>query len=574
MCRYVYDLLFDEYSLNHDNFKYIVFIAVPVIFVIIGIARHRFYTNKFEGFNAMIEFIHYNNRLSFSSGFISTTSAVVLISGFGAGGIAGPLNLFTVGLCTVVINLVDRAKKIIQLTQDDKYMIVISGVGASLSALTGSAIGSAIFVYEILYRDTNIRIKYIISTLMATSFSTFIYRDVFHKTSVLDILGSVDGFEENFDNVTTATVVGIPITIFLTCLGAYIFMKLMGQLGVYFAKFKNAVKRAFVGGVIVSVLIFFVPVVNNNTHVGALSKYIIAHTDNVNFGDLNVLLAIIVICILVLFAKMIATAVTVVSVGYLGLIAPSFTLGSAIGVSVFMAMQVLEPGMNHNYIALFQSIGLICFTATVLKTPIASIVIVAEITNTLNISWIYALSIVAILPFIEKMDTLFRTQPQTDSPTLFNLYNKHTFNLSNLILTSPRVETSIAFSPNDSVETMISKIMQPKYKKLKQEYYPIIDNHLHYYGTVGRLHLFEIYENINKGYGDEFYGESSAKNIFAKSLTLPMKTLRLDSDARGVKNVLKYSDYELVPVVCDNNRLLTYLPLDLLHKYKSKLKII
>jgi CIC family chloride channel protein len=120
--------------------------------------------------------------------------------------------------------------------------------------------------------------------------------------------------------------------------------------------------------------------------------------------------------VILTFAKILATSLTIGSGGSGGMLAPSMAIGAVLGAAVGHAAQRLLPGLELEP-ACFAFVGMGGFFAGVAKTPIAAIIIVSEMTGSYGL--LAPLMLVSVLHMLLAQKwTLYNTQVPglVDSP--------------------------------------------------------------------------------------------------------------------------------------------------------------
>lgn len=259
----------------------------------------------------------------------------------------------------------------LRLSYRDTTLLLACGAASGIAAIFNSPIAGIIFALEVLLLDFNIPffIPLLISTATATVVSQVLYPEKFFVYNVVAwdlasipfyiILGAVSGF----------------LSVYTTNVVEYIEHK--------FAKMPMNVYTWLKGGIPLCLLIFIVPalygegytlitaLLNGKTHV------LTSHSFLNSLG--NVHIAIIGMCLLIIFFKSISAALTMAAGGNGGVFAPSLIIGGVTGF-LFSYLINLTPYFNvksPNFIVA----GMAGVLAGVMHAPLTAIFLLAEVTG-------------------------------------------------------------------------------------------------------------------------------------------------------------------------------------------------
>lgn len=259
--------------------------------------------------------------------------------------------------------------------QNYKTTTLLLGCGAAgaMSGIFNAPIAALVFVLEVFMFD-----------LTLTSMIPFLMASVAAALSSRMMLGNNVLFDIKIQEVFT--VYDVPffvlLGIFTGLISAY-FNKVFIVVEEFFEKLRNKRAKLVVGGVLLGVMIFFVPPLYGEgfeTIIALLNN----RTDEVFFNSMfynhreNVLL-VIALLFGVVFLKVIASGITFGAGGVGGVFAPSLFMGATSGF-------VFSKSINHfGDFSLsttnFTLVGMAGLIAGVLHAPLTALFLIAEITK-------------------------------------------------------------------------------------------------------------------------------------------------------------------------------------------------
>lgn len=301
---------------------------------------------------------------------IKTFASAITIASGGSAGKEGPIAQIGSGFGSILASL-------LKLSDKERRIMLLAGAAGGIGAIFKAPLGAALFAAEVLYSRADFEFEAIIPC----------------------ILSSVVGFMVFTLHDGTATIFHIP-AFTLATLGQLPFYGILGLLcafvGYLYVKvFYGMRDRVFaplniprslkpaIGGLMLGMLAFFLPEV-----LGGGYQWIQSAID----GRLAVGLMIALVA-----GKVIATSFTISSGGSGGVFAPSLFIGSMLGgfygnlCGRIFPQIVTEP-------AAFVLVGMGGFFAGVAKTPIAALIMVAEMTGGYNL--ILPMMVVSALSYL------------------------------------------------------------------------------------------------------------------------------------------------------------------------------
>ena len=319
-------------------------------------------------------------------------SAVTIGSG-GSGGREGPTAQISAGFGSYLGRLLD-------LDARDARIAVAVGMAAGIGAIFRAPLGGAVLGAELLYRDdveSEVLVPSFIATIIAYS-----------------IFGSVEGFSPIFGiqagfGFNNPAQLGWYALIGLACgaVGLLYINNFYGLMDRFTAwRIPRWLKPA-IAGFLVGCMALVVPGVLG-TGYGFLQAGL----------DRQTLLAIPLWMVLLLpFAKILATSLSIGSGGSGGIFGPGMFIGGMLGAGIWRLLEPIAPGIPIDP-APFVIVAMMALFGSVAHAPLAVMLMVAEMTG--NLSMLApAMVAVGLATFVVGTRTIYRSQLATraDSPS-------------------------------------------------------------------------------------------------------------------------------------------------------------
>ena len=347
-----------------------------------------------HGTDAAISAVHHNPRgIRFRAVIVKIVASALTIGSGGSGGREGPTGQISAGFASLLARELD-------LSPGDARIAVVTGIGSGIGAIFGAPLGGAVLATEILYRD-DFDAEALLPSFVASLVGYIIFGSVVGFTPLFGFAGSY-----HFSNPTQL--------VWFALIGV-----LGGLIGILYAKSFYGISDLFghlalprwakpaIGGVIVGLIALAIPEVLG-TGYGWIQE-----------GLGHQLLTLPLWIVLVLpFARILATGLSIGSGGSGGIFGPGMIIGAFIGASVWRLLEPVVPSMGHNP-APYVIIGMMCCFGGISRAPLAVMLMVAEMTGSLSILG-PAMIAVGLAWFIVRRsdDTIYRSQLRTraDAP--------------------------------------------------------------------------------------------------------------------------------------------------------------
>ncbi len=347
-----------------------------------------------HGTDAAISAVHHNPRgIRFRAVIVKIVASALTIGSGGSGGREGPTGQISAGFASLLARELD-------LSPADARIAVVTGIGSGIGAIFGAPLGGAVLATEILYRD-DFDAEALLPSFVASLVGYIIFGTVVGFTPLFGFAGSY-----HFSDPTHL--------LWFALIGV-----LGGLIGLLYAKSFYGISDLFgrvtlprwvkpaIGGVIVGLIALAIPEVLG-TGYGWIQQ-----------GLGHQLLTLPLWIVLVLpFARILATGLSIGSGGSGGIFGPGMVIGAFIGASVWRLFEPIVPSMGHNP-APYVIVGMMCCFGGISRAPLAVMLMVAEMTGSLSILG-PAMIAVGLAWFIVRRsdDTIYRSQLRTraDAP--------------------------------------------------------------------------------------------------------------------------------------------------------------
>lgn len=345
-----------------------------------------------HGTDAAIDAIHHHGgHLRARVAPIKLIASAITIGSGGSAGREGPAAQIS---ATFGSMLSDR----LHLSASDRRIAVSAGMGAGIGAIFRAPLGGAIMGAEILYLH-DLEVEAIVPSLIASIVGYAVY-------------GSFEGWLPIFGN-QPGLALAHPVTlVYYALLGV-----LCGLVGLLYAasfygigglfhklRIPRAVKPA-IGGFLVGLIALEV---NGALHTG-YGWVQISMTDQLMTLPLWIVLVLP-------FAKILATSLTVGSGGSGGIFGPGMVIGGMLGAAFWRVGHSALPQMTASP-APFVIVGMMALFGGIAHAPLAVMLMVAEMTGNLSLL-APAMVAVAVSTALVGNNTIYRSQipSRADSP--------------------------------------------------------------------------------------------------------------------------------------------------------------
>lgn len=345
------DQMIDTLSMEHRWFLFLV----PVIGGLIsGFLVFKFAPEaEGHGTDAAIDAFH--NKGGIIRGRVPIIKGLASIATIGTGGSAGregPIAQIGAGFGSFI------ASKL-HLTSSDRRILLLAGMAGGIGATFRAPLGGALFAVEVLYKNPEFEHEGLIPAIISsiTAFSLF-----GATTGWKPLLATPQFSFEHPRELIFFLLLGV----ICAALGKLYVKCFYGVQGLFKQwQFPIMLKPA-VGGFLLGLLAMAVPQVLGSGY-GMVQAAL--------YGKVALWVMLIVA-----LAKILATSLTISSGGSGGVFAPSLVIGAMLGGAFGASAELLFPAMVHDPRA-YVLIGMAGFFSGVSNTPIATLIMVSELTG-------------------------------------------------------------------------------------------------------------------------------------------------------------------------------------------------
>jgi len=404
-------------------------------------------------------------------------SAVTIGSG-GSAGKEGPIAQIVAGLGSI---LGSRLK----LSDRDRRILMVSGMSAGIGSIFKSPLGGALFGIEVLYKR-DFEMGAIVPAIMSSVIGYAIFVHFVGAEPILHTSQCV------FENPLELIFYGL-LGIICAAIG-------IGYIAFFYSardKFFRRLKipdyfKPAIGGIGIGVLIFLFPDLVSGiigSGYGALQDALL--------GNLPFTFMLILILV-----KILATSFTISSGGSGGVFAPSLVIGGMAGGMVGELSHIFFPHIVTNP-ACFVLVGMASFFAGVAKVPIASIIMISEMTGSYTLLVPLMLANVTAYAFTEGW-TIYESQVSTRMRSPVHRKELLVDVLESITVQDAMNPDPLTVSPEDDLKHVFDLM-----EKTGHMGYPVMKNN--------KLHGIVTIKDLEKVHSEE-WSEERVKDVETTAL--------------------------------------------------------
>jgi len=342
-----------------------------------------------HGTDAAIHAVNENPRgIGLRAVLVKFVASAITIGSGGSGGREGPTAQISAGFGSLLARFCN-------LSPADGRIAVSVGIGSGIGAIFKAPLGGAVLAAEIVYRD-DIEVEALLPAIIASGVSYAVF-------------GAFEGYTPIFgyarayhlEPLQLVWFAGIGILCGLIGLlyarGFYGISGLFDRLGV-----TRYVKPA-IGGLMVGSMALAIPEVLG-TGYGWVQEAL---------GRASLLHMSLAIVLLLPFARILATGLSIGSGGSGGVFGPGIVIGAFTGAGVWRLLEPFAPGVPHDP-ATFVIVGMMACFGSISRAPIAVMLMVAEMTGSLEVLAPAMIAVGIATLIVRRSDaTIYRSQLRT-----------------------------------------------------------------------------------------------------------------------------------------------------------------
>lgn len=265
--------------------------------------------------------------------------------------------------------------RLFHLNQTTRTLLIGAASAGAMASIFKAPIAAIVFAVEIFSLELTLTslVPLLLASISAILTSYFFFGD--------DVLLHFD-LQDRFDfkDVPFYVILGI-----ITALASVYFSKVYFTVGDFFKKIKNPYKRLLIGGLLLGVIVYFIPPlfgegfeVINNILKGTIHPVVSNNIFHTAIDNVWIIVALLSGLILL---KIVASALTFGAGGVGGVFAPTLFTGSITGY-VFAIIVNYSNVFNHQLSSInFAMVGMAGLMAGNLHAPLTAIFLIAEITG-------------------------------------------------------------------------------------------------------------------------------------------------------------------------------------------------
>ncbi len=527
--HFIQHLLIENFSRNTVNYWYLVFPAIGILITSLFV-RKIVKDDISHGVTRILYAISQRKSILKLHNVWSSLVGSSITIGFG-GSVGAEAPIVLTG-SAIGSNL----GKFFKLDQKTLMLLVGCGAAGAIGGIFKAPIAGLVFVLEVLMLDMTLTsvVPILISSVTATTMSYIL---------------SGNSFMFKFTIFEEFSVERIPYLILLgiVCgLVSLYFTRGINRIEQFFRRFKNPYSKLAIGGIMLSVLIFFFPPLYGEGYdtISALlngnSHSVLDRSFFLNLGDSP--WVIVIYLTLIVGFKIFATAATNGAGGVGGIFAPSLFIGALTG---FVVAHILEIFGFHVPVENFALAGMSGLMSGVMHAPLTGIFLIAELTGSYNL--FMTLMIVSTVSYLTiklfEPHSLYAMRLAQKGELL--THNKDKAVLT-LLKTSNVIETDLTvLSPEMTLGELVKVISQSN-----RNIFPVVDTETHQ--LLGVLLLDEV-RNIM--FRPELYQRFTVRKLMIS----PPATINYKLPMEKVMQLFEDTGAWNLPVVDDSKRYIGYV---------------
>jgi len=507
--------------------------------------------SKGPGTNAVIDGFHdHNGKVRPRSPVFKALATLAILSTGGSGGKEGPISQIGTGIGSLLARFLGLGPKA-------QRTLYLAGMAGALGALFRAPLGAAITAVEVLYRE-DFESDSLIPCILSSISGYFVFTAFYGFSHLFKI---PEYSFSNWKELIFYTVLGL-----LCFLFGFVFVKLHNIISKKFDELKLPLFiRITIGGLLVGV-ISLVSLESLGSGFGFLQKLMLGEPvgghsmfaifdESTIFSQSNIT-KLLFFLIVTFFLKMLATIFTVGSGGSGGFFAPSLVLGGILGAIVGVTAKYFFPEITTSAIP-FIVVGMGAFFAGVANAPIASVIMVTEITG--SYSLLAPLLVVSIFSLIlSHRWHIYPAQRQNkfESPA-------HEWDMTKDFLTGIFAK-DIIYTPKNLCILQQDLLSRKLFKIADQKHQTdfVIANKENFY--IGFLSLRHLSHNVKEGL-------KKRKGTIESLTNYDIPPASLEHNLSLVLEKLITYDIDKIAVVDEENHIAGYLTFrDVLRAYRKK----
>lgn len=532
------------FAVEESQFLFLLYPAVGIVLASLFV-RYIVKDNISEGVTRVLYAMSRKN--SHIAAHNCWTSVVGGATTIGFGGSVGPEAPIVLTGAAIGSNV----GRLARLNYKNMTLLLCCGAGAALSAIFKAPITGVVFVIEILMLDLTSRtvIPLLISSISAVAIALMLRG---FDPIIAISLTPADAFQ--LRQIPLFILLGM-----LCGLMSYYFTTVNARVGAIFKKIESPYKKWLLGGAILGILIYIFPPLYGEGYEGFMTL-MHGHPSDLFDNSLfyrfsHIDWVVILFIIATMFFKVIAMASTNAAGGVGGTFAPSLFVGAFMGAITALVCNALFDW--HMSIVSFTLVGMAGVMSGVMKAPLTSIFLIAELSNGygLFIPLMITSCIAFAIDYYLDPDSIYTKQLRKKGELLTHDKDASVFVM--LKLEDLVQDDGVYINENQTLGDIVRIISRERH----DDYFPVLDEQSHLLGIV---RLNDVREDLF----DPSKYQNSVRHYMLQS---PDKILQHEQ-IQSVLRRFEENHVWVLPVVDKENRYLGYISKNrILNAYREQL---
>ena len=528
------------------QYKYFLYIFFPLIGIFLSVVYVRRFIRKGKFESGLTPILYAISRKSSkieTHNIYSQIITAAITVGFGGSvGLESPIVASGSGIGSAL-------GRFLGLSYRETTMLLACGAAAGIAGAFNSPIAGMVFAIEILLPEFTI--PAFIPLLLASATAAVVAR-VFYTGQLFYLV--TEGWKMN------ALIWYVILAILIGLFSIY-FNKAYYAIKHFFAAINHPYKKVVVGGLALGGMVFLFPTLYGEGYITIkqlLSGYHSAVIGNSIFSDYaGIPIAVIGFTLVTIFAKSVATLVTLSAGGNGGTFAPSLVMGGLIGF--LLAYTVNASGITQLNVANFIVAGMAASLSSIMHAPLTGIFLIAEITGG-YVLMVPLMITSAISYFINRSNykNSIYTKPLAESGELLSLEDKDTTVLNMMKLRHLLEKDYLLLNDSDTISSRMNDILQSK-----RNLFPVVGQDKMFKG------LIYVEEILRRELNNPEHETLTVHDLMASA---PQVLLLTDS-LQTVLEKMEQENVWLLPVLDDQARFLGFVSKTaIFNKYRAMLR--
>ena len=458
---FVEDILVGKWGINGFYF------AFPIIGISLTLLVVKYIIRKKIGHgipNVLYAISRKKSVLPFKSTYSALITAPLTVGFGGSAGLEGPAVATGAALGS-------NFSRMVHLDSRARQLLLACGTAAALSAIFKVPITGIIFVIEVFSLD--LTMASLIPLMLSSATGVLVSYFFMGQTLTLD-----------FDATTSFQLKNIMYYIalaFFTAMSSIHFTKIYSRVGRFFEKkIDSTYTRLLLGSLSLGVLLFLMPTLYGEGYdtINAL----LAGENITNFmwsQTWDSPVVVVVLMLVMLYLKMLATTITFGAGGIGGTFAPTLFMGAVAGATFAMAVNIIYPAAELP-VHLFALVGMTGLMAGVMQAPLTAVFLIVETTG--GYSLIAPLMIVSAMSYVI---TRFYVRYSVYTEELIKKGDLPTHDKDKTILDDIDVERIIERDfVKVPIDATLGDIVRDAISVSSRNIFPVVSRHNHLRGVI------------------------------------------------------------------------------------------